>query len=60
MKAKGQKTFVPEGKPKPKKRNIEKEKRDRMVSYGRKVTGFTPVDFGLKKPHPVKIDHDDI
>jgi len=59
-KAKGHKIYVPESKPKEVKRNIPKEKRERMVSYGRKVTGFAPLNFNLKRPDVSKIDYDDI
>ena len=40
---------------------MAKEKRERMVNYGRKVTGFVP--SLLKKKEPVvvvDIDHDDL
>jgi len=57
---KGEKTIVPEGKPKPPKRNIAKEKRDRMVQYGRKVTGIYPLNFGLQRPDLHKVDTEDI
>lgn len=58
-KAQGHRNYIPEDKPKPVKKNLAKEKRERMVSYGRKVTGFTPLDFGLQKLDVRKIDHDD-
>ena len=57
---KGEKTYVPESKPKPPKRDRAKEKRERMTSYGRKVTGNAPLDFGLVKKDFRKIDYDDI
>ena len=60
-KANGQRTVVPESKPQPPKRNIAKEKRDRMVNYGRKVTGFIPPLLKKKEPAVVvNIDYDDI
>ena len=59
-KAKGERTYVPETKAKPAKRNIAKEKRDRMVEYGRKVTGIDPLKFIIEKPEPRKIDHKDM
>ena len=40
---------------------MAKEKRERMVNYGRKVTGFVP--SLLKKKEPVvvvDVDHDDL
>lgn len=59
-KRQGQNTYVPESKPKAPPRNLSKEKRDRMVSYGRKVTGFSPLTFNLKRPVVKKIDYNDI
>ena len=51
---------MPERKPKPPKRNFSKEKRERMVSYGHKVTGNKPYDFKIKKPEIKKFDYDDM
>lgn len=55
----GGKTFIPEAKEKPVKRNIAKEKRDRMNKYGNKVTGHQAVDLAVKKPNNIKIDYND-
>ena len=57
---KGHKTYIPEKKAKPPKRNISKEKRDRMVNYGYKVTGNKPIDYKCKKPDVRKVDFDDM
>jgi hypothetical protein len=59
-KAKGHRIYVPESKPKREKRNIAKEKRERMVSYGRKVAGYTPINFNLSKPDNSRPDYNDI
>ena len=58
--AAGQKDYFPEGKKKKEKVNPAKVRRDRMVSYGRKIQGFTPLTFGLPKPDVSKVDYDDI
>ena len=62
MKARGAKTYIPDAKPKVPKRDAAREKRQRMLSYGRRVTGSYPLDFGLKKKDisENKVDYDDI
>lgn len=50
--AKGQKPFIPEAKPKPPKRNIPKERRQRMKSYGDKVMKREPLNVAFKVGKP--------
>ena len=55
----GGNTFIPEAKAKPAKKNIAKEKRDRMIKYGNKVTGHQAVNLAVKRPNNTKIDYND-
>lgn len=58
-KLRGEKPVLPEGKPKPPKRNISKEKRERMINYGYKVTGKRPINFNIKKKQTGHVDPED-
>ena len=59
MQKMGGKTFIPDAKPKPKARNIPKEKRDRMNSYGNKVSGVVKNELLINRPNNLKYDPDD-